>query len=111
MRFLILLTLHIVRTLRLDGACRGGAACVPQLHTVSFPRLVRLQVEHEAMGLLSVAEPRLLLACLPPQATVAQPLTAAGLAETGRALALLTVLARFPGTWHVALPSSIAQFR
>ncbi len=69
------------------------------------------QVEDESIDLLCALEPRLLLALLPPAATAQQPLTLADLHEKQRVLFLVTQLSRFTGTWHLARPSSLTQFR
>ena len=68
-------------------------------------------IESQAIDFLSTTEPRLLLACMPPPATPSQPLTIAMLLETEKSLFLLNSLAQYIGTWHMAMPGSLARFR
>ena len=64
------------------------------------------------MDMLVAMEPRLLLTCCPPSASVTQPLTLASLFELERSLFFLTHIAsRFIGSWHMMLPGSLARFR
>lgn len=70
-----------------------------------------VDVESAAIELLAAAEPRLLLACVPPAASAAQPLSLASLFELERTLFLLQHLLRYSGTWHMALPGSLPRFR
>lgn len=68
-------------------------------------------VEADSIDFLSTAEPRLLLACMPPQATSCQPLTIAMLLETEKSLFLLSGLAQYAGAWQMTLPGSLSRFR
>ncbi|KAG1679511.1 hypothetical protein FOA52_011111 [Chlamydomonas sp. UWO 241] len=70
-----------------------------------------VDVETQATDLLVAAEPRLLLACVPPAGTPSQPLTLASLFELERVLFLLTHMTHFSGAWHMLLPGSLARFR
>ena len=69
------------------------------------------QVDHQVIDLLASAEPRLLLACCPPAASPAQPLTLASLFELERVLFLITHMTQYTGYWHLMLPGSLAKFR
>lgn len=70
-----------------------------------------MKVEHHAMDLLIVTEPRLLLAVQPQAATPEQPLTLAGLLEAERSLFLLSFMAQHSGAWQLVRPGSLATFR